>query len=435
MSCINITPLAMRKVGQVWFVKHIPSRRWFALDGALGVLWDALLASESEQEAANKCIHHYRGSEEAAADVPCLIELLADEGLLERGHARRHTDSTAAGRAWSSSGSAIQGELYEAARREGCPLLVEYEMTYRCNLRCAYCYQPNYLKHRRLSELSREEISTMLDDFIASGVLFLVVTGGECTLHRHFRHVVSEARARSMDVTILTNGTALTPDLVDFLAAQVVSEIKVSVYGNTSEEYQGFTGFAAGHARAWEGLERVKDAGIRTIAKVIVTSFHEKTFAETIEILRSRGVETEVSAHVMPAMDGQLFPLQYRVSNRTLETLFNQNALQSGARRSCTAGTTKFRIGPEGLVTSCELERSPLGNVRTHRLREIVAAASRGVVPILIRRGTNLAAQNATRGLPCPALPRLEGGSWDAPATEAARWTRAAEGTERQTPS
>ena len=425
MSCINTAHLAMRRIGSSWFVKHIPSRRWYRLDGALAILWDALQASDTEHEAATVCVGHFGGSENAASDMPELLDRLAEEDLIRHGG----IDGSSKVRSspfTATTDDSIQDELYQSALQEGCPLLVEYEMTYRCNLRCAYCYQPNYLKHRRLAELSRDEISTMIKDFAESGVVFLVVTGGECTLHKHFRHVVSEARSHSMDVTVLTNGTALTPDLVDFLAAQVVSEIKVSVYGHSPEEYRAFTGFAAGHTRAWEGLTRAKDAGVRIVGKVVVTSCHERTFARTIELLQNLGIEVEVSAHVMPAMDGQLFPLQYRVSTRTLEQLFRQNALRSGGGRSCTAGSTKFRVSPEGLVTSCELERTTLGDVRSLSLKDIATRAHLGLVPLLRRRAGELSTDETTRGLPCPALPRLEAGSWSASPTEAIRWTQAA---------
>ena len=201
-----------------------------------------------------------------------------------------------------------QDDLYRAALALRQPVLAEYEMTYRCNLRCLYCYQPNYLKHERRGELTAHEISAMLDDFAYSGVFFLIVTGGECTLTPTFRHVVSEARARTMDVSILTNGTALKPEIVAFLAAMRVSEVKVSIYGSSAEEYGRFTGRPSAWARVLDGLSTLKKSGVHVVVKVIVTSIQETTFRRTLDIMATLGLETEVSCHVMPAMDGDLFP-------------------------------------------------------------------------------------------------------------------------------
>jgi len=425
MSCVDTSHLAMRKFADTWFIKHIPSRKFFKFDGAMAVLWDALLAYADEETAIEAFLRYFDGSLEAKQDAPRLIDALRQHGLINRSQLSPLISPLP-----ESSYVAInpqhdiQEDMYHTALELGKPLLVEYEITYRCNLRCVHCYQPNYLKHEHRSELSHEEISTMLNDFASAGVFFLTITGGECTLVPNFCYVIQQARANFMDVTVFTNGTTLKPQIIEFLSDKVVSEVKVSIYGSSASEYMYFTQVPSAFAQVMDNLVRLRDAGLHVVAKIVVTSVQENTFHETLVRLRNLGIETEVSCHIMPAMDGDNYPLKYRVSTTTLTRLFRDNLISVGNRRRCTAGTAKFRVSPDGLVTACELVRTPLGNVRERKILNILASSkSRDIVSILSKSVARATRNPETFLLPCPALGKLEHGCWEVPAAEAIKWT------------
>jgi MoaA/NifB/PqqE/SkfB family radical SAM enzyme len=431
MPCIDVDRFAMRKLANTWFVKDIKRRTFFQLEGSLAVLWDALLSTANEQDALAAFLDHFQGALEAKRDGQHLVDDLRHHGLVASSHCKPSPSSLGEFPpvlpATDAVTADIQDNMYRLASSLGRPLLAEYETTYRCNLRCVYCYQPTYLKYERRDELGPEEISAMLADFASAGVFFFVITGGECTLTRNFAHTVREARANSMDVMILTNGTALRDDVVEFLASCNVGEVKVSIYGWSPEDYGLFTGSSRAFSRMERGIVRLRDAGVHVVGKVILTSAQESTFRETVQQLRALGIDVEVSAHVMPAMDGDIYPLQYRVSSETLKDLFHEGLLRRGGGRGCTAGTVKFRVSPEGFITSCELERTPMGSIRRRRILDILRdPENRQLINLLETNAVRLAETPATDGLPCPALAKLEDGSWEASSGEAMRWTAAA---------
>jgi MoaA/NifB/PqqE/SkfB family radical SAM enzyme len=420
MPLIDLSRLAMRQFGKQWFIKDIPNARYFHFGGAAATFWSDLITAPSLEQASHRFLKRYPASSDACRDLPGLVQALSDTGLL---------NGECAGDANSSvphAGNAddIQDLMYRTSRSEHRPLLAEYEMTYRCNLRCVYCYQPLYLKHERCNELSPDEISSMLDDFADAGVFFLVITGGECMLTKSFEHAVREARRRCMDVSILTNGTAIKPETVELLASQNVSEVKISIYGSNAEEYRAFTGFSSAFERVLASLRSLKEAGVKVIAKVVVTREQEKSYRKTLALLGAMDIQTEASGYVMPAMDGSTYPLKYRVADEVLEDLFREKLVKSAAGKACTAGSTKFRVSPTGDVTTCELERTPLGNVRQDRVLTLLRSSKGAeLIQIISASAGERSRDPMTSALPCPALSKIEHGSWNVPSTEAQRWT------------
>lgn len=92
------------------------------------------------------------------------------------------------------------------------PLIVWFEVTKSCDLRCSHCYID--AGHKRRNELSTREVFEVLDDFAAVGVFSVVFAGGEPYLRRDFPEILEYAAQLGFVIAIVTNGTFLTPELV-----------------------------------------------------------------------------------------------------------------------------------------------------------------------------------------------------------------------------
>jgi cyclic pyranopterin phosphate synthase len=97
-------------------------------------------------------------------------------------------------------------------------------VTDRCNLRCEYCMpEEDYVWLPREDMLHFEEISALVDSFIAIGVDRLRLTGGEPLLRRDLPTLVRmlAAKAGLRDVAMTTNGILLADQIEDLHAAGV----------------------------------------------------------------------------------------------------------------------------------------------------------------------------------------------------------------------
>ena len=419
MSSVNISYLAMRKLADTWFIEHIPNRMFVELQGAATVLWNALLSCPNEGGAVEAFLDYFGGNPEAKQDVPFLLNMLRQQNLIGTTQDSLSVPSAPESvcNSHDNTSADIQEHMCHTANILRCPIVADYEMTYRCNFRCVYCYQPIHLKQDHFNELTQQDIAAMIEDFANSGVFFLSITGGECTLSPNFSYVIQCARINFMDVTVLTNGMAFTPAMIEFLAEQHVSEVIVSIYGSSAGEYECFTRSSSAFPLVINNIIRLRDAGVRVIAKVIVTSAQEKTFHETLAMLTDLGVMTKVSYYITPAMNGDHYPFEYKVPTERLAELRRAGLIHKIGKRACTAGSLKFRVNPEGLVTVCELERTPLGNVREQKILTILTSEKTQAVKATLSKASAYVAGNPEIGLPpCPALSKIESpeGSYEA---------------------
>src|SRR5438105_11377254 len=86
------------------------------------------------------------------------------------------------------------------------PLNVHLELTYRCNWRCVFCYNP---RHHDLRALTTAEWLTVLDDLRVLGTLTIALTGGEPLTRPDFFDIAAAVRARAFALRIFTNGALL----------------------------------------------------------------------------------------------------------------------------------------------------------------------------------------------------------------------------------
>jgi cyclic pyranopterin phosphate synthase len=143
---------------------------------------------------------------------------------------------------------------------------VRISVTDRCNLRCVYCMsqQMEFLPRRDL--LSLEEMDRMCAAFVARGVRYLRLTGGEPLMRRGImdlvnrlsRHLQSGALA---ELTLTTNGVRLR-EYAKGLAAAGVRRVNVSV---DSLDRKTFARIARGDRlyQVLDGISAAQEAGLR----------------------------------------------------------------------------------------------------------------------------------------------------------------------------
>lgn len=92
------------------------------------------------------------------------------------------------------------------------PLIVWFEVTRACDLRCTHCYID--AGKRRHGELSTAEVFAVLDDLADLGAFSLVLAGGEPYMRSDFPEILEYAAQLGFVVAVVTNGSFLTPSIV-----------------------------------------------------------------------------------------------------------------------------------------------------------------------------------------------------------------------------
>ena len=105
-----------------------------------------------------------------------------------------------------------------------------YNITYKCNLNCTYCYS-----NKDKECVSLKTNKKILQELINLNCKSLVLIGGEPFCHRNFYKILKESlKLRFKEITIVTNGTILSEQLLKILSNERIS-LQISLDGYSEE--------------------------------------------------------------------------------------------------------------------------------------------------------------------------------------------------------
>lgn len=156
----------------------------------------------------------------------------------------------------------------------GPPSKLTFELTYRCNLRCAMCPIQLAKEHgadesSRLngaSELSLDEIRALMASAAGMGIRSVVLTGGEPFLRRDLIDIIRCVKSHGLDCTVLSNGMLVDADVAQALVASGLDLLSVSIDG-TETTHNRIRGHADAYARATAAVRHVNEARRRAGAR------------------------------------------------------------------------------------------------------------------------------------------------------------------------
>ena len=122
------------------------------------------------------------------------------------------------------------------------PYSVQFELSYKCNLRCTMCY--NGSGPARPGELTDEEWFDIVQQTIDTGILEAIVSGGEPLIRgqafvRRLLEMLSDA---GISIHLITNGTYVDEDFVRSLRGLNMRIIQTSIDGHTPEIHDEIRG-------------------------------------------------------------------------------------------------------------------------------------------------------------------------------------------------
>ncbi len=268
----------------------------------------------------------------------------------------------------------------------GRPVLVIFEVCLRCNSDCGYCGLP--LNVGRY-EMSREEIRRVFNGLYIDGLRFVFVQGGEPLLRTDLPEVLEDLAEIGFGLTLITNGTRLTPGLVSRLS-RLPLNISLSLDTLDRERYHTIRGKDQLRA-VLSGITLLDEFPNPKYVTCIASEVNRDDVLEVVRFARAHGFIPVVGAyHWGVGRYGKAdLVLQYR--HETLTRVF-QEVLDSGLVPSgyfrhylrdnirwlngeslerCDAGRYSIAIDASGSVSPC-LALPKSGNLLQLSLSEIL---------------------------------------------------------------
>lgn len=170
------------------------------------------------------------------------------------------------------------------------PLWLLAEVTYRCPLHCAFCYNPtDYDKHTQ-NELSTEQWINVLRDARKLGALQLGISGGEPLLRDDIEEIVAEAGRLGYYTNLITSGVGLTEKRISAFKAGGLDHIQLSMHDITEEINNFIT-----NTRTFELKKKVaamiKSHGYPMVLNVVIHRYNIKHVKEILDMAEALGAD------------------------------------------------------------------------------------------------------------------------------------------------
>lgn len=250
------------------------------------------------------------------------------------------------------------------------------ELTYSCNLKCKHCYLGTDINSFK-TKMSFERAKGIIDQLYDNGCIEITFTGGECFCNADALQIIRYACEKKFIVSILTNGTLLTEDIVRELAGLPISEVRISLYG-LEKSHDVFVGVEGSFERTVQTLKWFNHyrSGM-ALASTVITKNNYQDVIKLYEFLSDNGIRHRITPLIFPTTRGDLSPTKLRVTSSQLEELFKKGIIDV-QKSMCAAGRARLRIDPNGNINPCELFRDvSFGNIFEQRLDEILNSQTR----------------------------------------------------------
>ncbi len=278
-----------------------------------------------------------------------------------------------------------RGAFDQDAAPSTSPRTAYLHVTHRCNLQCVGCYSA--IENRNdAADLPLEDISRIIEQLAQSGVRELIISGGEPFLRDDLAAIVAHAnRCGIPSITVLTNGTLISPERVGELAP-FVQTVSVSFDGATPCSPATIRG-SQRFNQLVEAIRIIQAAGIN--AHAIPTIHHDNIgdyeayckLADELDITLSFSLLS--ITHDDPEA-GTLTPTEESLAGLAEAALLNQspnvtisdtplNTLST--RISCGAGQATISVAADGTLYPCHMLHLPsyaLGNLLKQDLADLL---------------------------------------------------------------
>ncbi len=274
--------------------------------------------------------------------------------------------------------------LVEKAFADAIPLSAQFEITYRCNHLCTFCY--NAPTGQR--ELTTPQIFEALRKVADFGVLYLTLTGGEAMCHKDFYKIAGEARRLGMALRIYSNGYLMAdPKVVERIKALKPMEVEISLHGARPESHEALTKIKGSFAKTVQAVRNLVDAGIKVNLKCPITRLNKNELFEIRDLAETMGLFVSFDAVITPKDDGSLDPLNLRADDEFFARYWAEDYAKlhhgrlppranhcaaEGAEANCGTGRSGFTIDPYGNILPCVAFRRKIANIlEVDRLEEV----------------------------------------------------------------
>lgn len=288
------------------------------------------------------------------------------------------------------SESPILKQCIIEGREDVYPQAVSIEITERCNLKCIHCYG-NFGPDSR-NEISMDKLKKLLSDLKKIKVISIELTGGDITMHPKLLEIVKMTVNFGFErVTLLTNGVALSQELMDYIVLNKDRiGIQIDLHSLDESYYNWFTNSSNCLKKVKKNINYLCDKNVFVRVVSIITKSNINEMNDLAAWVQERGAiwSTGLCERVGRAEENngkeELY-LNNEEKQKYFITLYHLREMNNKLgwlppeeelinEHNCGVLTGHTVISTSGRVKLCTMEKIPnfqMGNVFKNNIKDI----------------------------------------------------------------
>ena len=252
------------------------------------------------------------------------------------------------------------------------PNVCQFELTFKCGLRCKHCYTDCYNKPGCIKdELDTKQIKAILDKIYDAGVLWVCFTGGDPLTRNDFLEIYAYAKNKGFIVTIFTNAYSMTARIADYLRKSPPFVIEITVNAVDKGQYERITRVKGSFDKAMKGIGLIIRRKLPLKIKTQVTKDNVRELPAIKKFVEARGLNFFPSPYLHARLDKNVTPCSLRINPGEVIS-YEKNLLNAGEKSpddDCQQAESSSRQKPDARFFSCAIDGGdglyldPYGNV------------------------------------------------------------------------
>jgi radical SAM protein with 4Fe4S-binding SPASM domain len=246
------------------------------------------------------------------------------------------------------------------------PSTAWFELTYRCNASCRYCFIRGKTSP---VDLPTEKILLAIDKLYDAGVQGLVLTGGEIFARPDLLEILEYAIAKDFFyVNLMTNGTLMTKNDVDFITkhSSHVRQMVMTVFSHDPKVNDAYFNVDGALGKILRNATALKQGGVVVHFNLNVLDINVETFVESRDFLSAQGFDATFfyppimrSCNAEEAYIGKFTNKEFyreflsRLPDDDLRVLSGRILKIRPGLGLCVGKRTAICVGPDGSLKPC----------------------------------------------------------------------------------
>ena len=218
----------------------------------------------------------------------------------------------------------IEQAICNKADMHQIPIAGNIELLPLCNMDCEMCF----------AKMTREQMNAhapmhtykewlnLAKEMTESGMIFLLLTGGEPFLYPHFKELYLGLKKMGIIVSINTNGTLIDEKIVQYLALDPPRRLNITLYGASDDTYAKLCHNPKGFTQVMNAIQLLKKNHIDIKLNCSLTPHNIHEQESIFQVANNLNLPIEMGFYMFP-------PIRQNNINNVQNRLSPQQAAQA----------------------------------------------------------------------------------------------------------